>query len=151
MPLPKNIQPNAWKGEECMRAFESASPQLRIHCYKTAEPLFRNGTTDHFALFHFATKSADDFKNKMARGSGMSLRAKGYDYFNEILKCVALLHLCTCSNLNLLVVPCLCHFILMHAVSPSLYHLEPEIDQFFWRHLQETTQPRDLPGTRPAV
>ena len=92
MPLPKNIQPNKWKGTECMEAFKESSPQLRIHCYKTAEPLLRNGTVEHVALFHYATKSAADFKHKMARGSGMSLRSKGYEYFNEILKCGPPLH-----------------------------------------------------------
>lgn len=96
MPLPKNIQPNQWKGTQCTQAFESSSPQLRIHCYKTAAPLFRNGTVEHVALFHYATKSAEDFKNKMARGSGMSLRAKGYDYFNEILKCAPAT--CSCAS-----------------------------------------------------
>lgn len=88
MPLPRNIQRKQWKGTQCKQALEAASPQLRMHCYKTAEPLLRNGTADHVALFHYATKSTEDFKNKMERGSGMSLRAKGKDYFNEILKCV---------------------------------------------------------------
>ena len=49
MPLPKNIQPNKWKGKECMEAFQESSPMLRIHCYKTAEPLLRNGTVEHVA------------------------------------------------------------------------------------------------------
>jgi hypothetical protein len=90
MPLPRSIQPDQWKGGACTKAAEQGSPQLRIHCYRTAEPLLRNGTVNKIALFHFATKSAADFQNKMARGSGMSLRAKGYDYYNEILKCAPL-------------------------------------------------------------
>ena len=87
MALPKNIEPNQWKGGKCEEAFKNKSPQLRAHCYKSAEPLYRNGTVERVALFHYATKSEEDFKNKMQRGSGMSLRAKGYDYFNEIQKC----------------------------------------------------------------
>lgn len=86
-PLPKAVQQNQWKIEECNSAYESSSPQLQMHCYKEAEPLFRNGTVDHVALFHFATKSEQDFKLKMARGSGMSQSAKGYSYFNEIFEC----------------------------------------------------------------
>lgn len=95
MPLPRNIQPDQWKGGKCHKAEQQQSPQLRIHCYRTAQPLLRNGTVNKVALFHFATKSAADFQKKMARGSGMSLRAKGYDYYNEILKC-ALSHPCAC-------------------------------------------------------
>lgn len=86
MALPKNIEPNQWKGGKCEEAFKNKSPQLRAHCYKSAEPLYRNGTVERVALFHYATKSEEDFQNKMQRGSGMSLRAKGYDYFNEIQK-----------------------------------------------------------------
>jgi hypothetical protein len=58
------------------------------HCYKTASPMNRLGTVQRVALFHFATKSAQDFRLKMLRGSGMSMRAKGYDYFNKLLRYV---------------------------------------------------------------
>jgi hypothetical protein len=97
MPMPKNIEPVQWPGKKCQEALASSSPQLRKHCYKTPQPLLRNGTVNHVALFHFTTKSAADFKNKMARGSGMSLRAKGYDYYNEIVKCVLPQLACTNS------------------------------------------------------
>lgn len=84
MVLPKNVQPNKWEGSQCEQAFDDKDPKLKAHCYQSASPLFRNGTVDSVALFHFATKSEEDFEKKVERGSGMSLAVKGQSYYTEI-------------------------------------------------------------------
>lgn len=38
------------------------------------------------ALFHYATKSLEDFQEKMARGSGISKTSKGMAYFDSIAR-----------------------------------------------------------------
>lgn len=87
LPLPINVNADKWANGQCQEAFETSSEELHDHCYRTANPLFRHGTVDDVALFHFATKSEEDFKTKMDRGSGMGFAVKQWAYYDEIKEC----------------------------------------------------------------
>lgn len=61
-------------------------------CFRTAGhsiPDSEEPTVHEIALFHYATKSLEDFREKMRRGSGLSRHTKGIAYFEEIAWCAA--------------------------------------------------------------
>ena len=41
------------------------------------------------ALFHYVTRSEEDFRRKQARGGGQNRDAKPWTYFEAISKCVS--------------------------------------------------------------
>jgi hypothetical protein len=49
--------------------------------------LNRSPTVERIALFHYATKSWEDFSSKMKRGSGMSKSTKTLSYFQQLEQC----------------------------------------------------------------
>ena len=77
----------AWRGDRCKIAGGEAAPpaDLETFCYITAAAMRPDaGTAERVALFHYGTKSAQDFRAKVERGSGLSQHAKGQDYFDGI-------------------------------------------------------------------
>lgn len=78
-----------WTAKDCTYAGEHAelNPLLTTFCYLRPAPLRRNGTVDRIALFHYGSKSTEDFQAKMKRGSGMSLATKGKDYIEKMIAC----------------------------------------------------------------
>jgi hypothetical protein len=46
---------------------------------------------DTVALFHYATKSREDFAAKVARGSAMSAAVKRWEWFDQLAECAPLL------------------------------------------------------------
>lgn len=74
----------------CMRMQRPGHPdhsKLRQRCFQSSGPMIRPPRADKVALFHYATKSLEDFTSKMSRGSGMSAATKGMNYFAEISQC----------------------------------------------------------------
>jgi hypothetical protein len=67
-------------------AERSPPPDFVECCTMVAPATERTGTVDKIALFHFATKSEEDFALKQRRGSGMSGGTKTMDYFNQLVK-----------------------------------------------------------------
>ena len=64
------------------------------HCRRSPAASSLPPVAAQIALYHFATKSLEDFANKMARGSSMSKRMhKGLRYFADIARCAASLRL----------------------------------------------------------
>lgn len=91
--------PAIWKGNAefktkhsgtdgaCMRMQQPGHPdhgKLRQWCFQSSGPMIQPARADKVALFHYATKSLEDFTTKMSRGSGMSAATKNMDYFAEI-------------------------------------------------------------------
>ena len=72
-------------------------------CFQTAGSGSASRSARRVALYHYATKSLEDFASKMARGSGMSKASKRMEYFAEVSRCGAAHRagLCTFS-------PCRC-------------------------------------------
>ena len=68
-------------------------------CYEMPGAASKESSVESVALFHFATKSWEDFDAKMKRGSGMSKSKKTRDYFDRIAECVPCMHLdvCVCA------------------------------------------------------
>lgn len=99
--------PPMWKGkweykkaggtdDDCMVMGEQNDPEASKHCFLSAGAIGEPATATKIALYHYATKSLEDFSEKMHRGSGMSKGSKGMDYFAEISRCVPV----TTSTLN---------------------------------------------------
>ena len=95
----------AWRGkkrdgcseadrEPCADAAALPKPQqprwFSSCCYSMPAASYSNPTVDRVALFHYATKSWEDFEVKMARGSGMSTQDKDSSYFDAIKRCAPL-------------------------------------------------------------
>ena len=82
--------------------------QFSTCCYSMPAALAReHPSVERVALFHYATKSREDFNGKMARGSGMSKRSKTAEYFDGLAECapapvtfVVRSVLCACTPLN---------------------------------------------------
>ena len=81
-----------WTAKQCHVAGQNdpLSVQTHQHCHLTAAPMRQNATVDKVALFHYATKSLQDFNAKIKRGSGMSYAAKDHGWFNAIKECALL-------------------------------------------------------------
>lgn len=94
--------PAIWKGNAefktkhsgtdgaCMRMRRPGHPnhgKLRQWCFQSSGPMIQPARAVKVALFHYATKSLEDFTTKMSRGSGMSAATKNMDYFGEISRC----------------------------------------------------------------
>lgn len=100
----KEIMP-MWKGkpvfkksggldEDCHERAAKHDPDVRNDCFLSSGATGDPATANKIALYHYATKSLQDFSEKMSRGSGMSRRSrKGMDYFAEISRCAELLEL----------------------------------------------------------
>lgn len=56
-------------------------------CFLTAGAHGIVNTANKVVLFHYATKSLEDFAGKMVRGSGMSKATKNMEYFAHIARC----------------------------------------------------------------
>ena len=67
-------------------------------CYSMAAAASGGATVDRVALFHYATKSWQDFEVKMARGSGMGDQDKDSSYFDDIKRCASLATRCFCCR-----------------------------------------------------
>ena len=64
-------------------------PEDTRKCFRSPGAISVPATADQIAIYHFATKSLEDFANKMARGSSMSRRTrKKMSYFAEVARCV---------------------------------------------------------------
>jgi hypothetical protein len=63
-----------------------AHPDARS-CFQTPGALLKPPAAEKVALFHYATKSREDFKRKLTRGSGMSKATKDWSYFEELVGC----------------------------------------------------------------
>lgn len=63
-------------------------PEGWPQCYHDAGASWGDVTVTKVALFHFATKSRQDYAIKLARGSAMSVnRRKSWDTFNSLAEC----------------------------------------------------------------
>jgi hypothetical protein len=78
--------------EDCVRMAEENDEQLAGKCLLSAGASGKPATASKIALYHYATKSLQDFSEKMNRGSGMSKRSKGMDYFAEISRYTHFFH-----------------------------------------------------------
>jgi hypothetical protein len=63
-------------------------------CFLAPGAVGPSHTAEKIALYHFGTKSLEDFTQKMLRGSGMSKATKRMEYFTEIAGCA---HLARCG------------------------------------------------------
>ena len=53
----------------------------------------RNASANEIAIYHYATKSLEDFGAKMLRGSSLSKRThKEWTYFADIARCALAFH-----------------------------------------------------------
>lgn len=73
--------------DECGIMGEQNDPEVGKKCFLSAGAIGEPATATKIALYHYATKSLQDFSEKMQRGSGMSKGSKGMDYFAEISRC----------------------------------------------------------------
>eukprot|EP00892_Ulva_mutabilis_P011734 jgi/Ulvmu1/8933/UM005_0024.1 len=76
----------------CSRMRRPRNPnhgKLHQHCFQSSGSLIEPARAARVALYHYATKSLQDFTDKMSRGSGMSAAVKDMDYFAEIARCDA--------------------------------------------------------------
>jgi hypothetical protein len=70
-------------------------PDFAQCCGMVAPAMDRPASVDTIALYHFATKSQDDFVAKQQRGSGMSGASKKAEYFEKLRECVFACCACT--------------------------------------------------------
>ena len=74
----------------CMRMRRPGNPQhskLHQRCFQSSGSIITPERADKVSLYHYATKSLEDFTSKMARGSGMSSAVKDMSYFAQIARC----------------------------------------------------------------
>jgi hypothetical protein len=62
-------------------------------CFLSAGAAGFPATASRIGLYHYATKSLEDFASKMLRGSGMSKATKQMEYFADISRCAFTSHL----------------------------------------------------------
>jgi hypothetical protein len=73
----------------------TADPDCSLHpntrqCYLVPSSSYREeASADHIALYHYVTKSREDFALKQARGSGMSAAMKDDTFFKRLTKCAS--------------------------------------------------------------
>ena len=67
-------------------------------CYSMPAATSQAASVERVALYHFATKSWQDFSVKMQRGSGMSKSAKTAEYFNDLARCGDSFQRCACCK-----------------------------------------------------
>lgn len=112
----KEIEP-MWKGkwefkkmggtdDECAVMGEENDPKISKKCFLSAGAIGEPATASKITLYHYATKSLEDFSEKMHRGSGMSKGSKGMDYFAEISRCSPLATECILKNARKLSLVC---------------------------------------------
>ena len=70
-------------------ALDERSERFDECCFVMPGALNRQPSVERVAVFHYATKSWQDFAAKMKRGSGMSRSAKKEDYFTSLAKCAS--------------------------------------------------------------
>jgi len=56
-------------------------------CYHDAGSLRNPASVATAALFHFTTKSQQDFDAKLSRGSAMTHRGKNWSFFERVARC----------------------------------------------------------------
>lgn len=56
-------------------------------CYRDAGSMRFPPSVDKVALFHFTTKSHEDFAAKLSRGSAMTHRGKNWRFFERVARC----------------------------------------------------------------
>jgi hypothetical protein len=57
-------------------------------CHPDAGFMKRSASVQRAAIFHYTTKSHEDFERKVARGSAIRENGKGWDFFGAMVTCV---------------------------------------------------------------
>ena len=63
------------------------NPNSNLECRPLPHVQKRPASVDHIALFHYITRSKEDFERKVARGGGGG-KHRNWGHFNRVQKCV---------------------------------------------------------------
>lgn len=77
----------------CSRMRRPRNPEhgkLLERCFQSSGSLIEPARANKVSLYHYATKSLEDFTEKMSRGSGMSAAVKDMEYFAQIARCATI-------------------------------------------------------------
>ena len=66
------------------------NPNLNLDCRPLPHVQKRPASVDHIALFHYITRSKEDFERKVARGGGGG-KHRNWGHFNRVQKYASLI------------------------------------------------------------